>query len=239
MSGTGTQTLDVISKAGHFNKWMYQVIEPFLKGEVLEIGSGIGNISAFAVQGGTSITLSDLEGQYRQYLQEKFSGFANVKGIISLDLQHPDFKTAYVSLKGKFQTVFLLNVIEHLQDDRAAVSNCRYLLKYGGCLVILAPAYQGLFCRFDKELGHYRRYTVHQLQRLISRENFETVHKQYFNLLGIAGWFVFGKLLKKKMIGSSEMQLYNHLVPVLKFADKLVLSQAGLSAILVGKNSDK
>ncbi|MCC6516189.1 MAG: class I SAM-dependent methyltransferase, partial [Chitinophagales bacterium] len=43
----GQTTLEAIDKADNFNEWMYQTIKPFCKGKVLEIGSGIGNISRY------------------------------------------------------------------------------------------------------------------------------------------------------------------------------------------------
>jgi hypothetical protein len=61
------------------------------------------------------------------------------------------------------------------------------------------------------------------------------VHRQYFNFIGIAGWFFFGKLLNRKMIGSGEMSAFNKLVPVFKIADQITLKKAGLSVITIGK----
>ena len=43
----GWETLLAISKADRFNRWMYDIIQPFIKGNILEIGSGIGNISQY------------------------------------------------------------------------------------------------------------------------------------------------------------------------------------------------
>jgi SAM-dependent methyltransferase len=214
---------------------MYTTIAPLLKNEILEIGSGLGNISAFAVREGLSITLSDIDPGYNQLLKEKFSSYPNVNDILCINLQQPGFAEHYVSLKEKFDTIFLLNVIEHLEDDRAAVENCRFMLKQGGNLIILAPAYPSLYCRFDKELGHYRRYTRKSLQAILSPSAFTILQNRYFNFPGIAGWFWFGKTLQRKMIGQGEMQVYDKLVPVFKIADALVFNKAGLSVIVTGR----
>ena len=232
---TGLHTLEVISRAGHFNQWMYQTIRPYLKGNILEIGSGIGNISAYLVSDRLAVTLSDYDPAYCRLLKEKFAAFENVSGVLSINLQHPDFAAAYSGWKETYDTVFMLNVIEHLQDDAAAVTNCSYLLKKGGHLVLLAPAYQYLYSRFDRELGHYRRYTAQSLQQLYANETFRIIHSQYFNFTGMIGWYFFGRLLGKKMIGSGEMKLYNRLLFLFKIADSLVLKKAGLSVIVVGK----
>ncbi|MGO8056046.1 hypothetical protein AB9E30_37990, partial [Rhizobium leguminosarum] len=84
-----------------------------------------------------------------------------------IDLTHPNFREEYKAYKEKYDSLFLLNVIEHLENDSYAVENCRFLLKQTGHLIVLAPAYQFLFCKLDKQLGHYRRYTRQTLSRLM------------------------------------------------------------------------
>jgi len=231
----GANTLEVIARADKFNRWMYETIRPFLKGEILEIGSGIGNISKFAIADKHNITLSDYSPEYKQTLKKNFGHLSNVRDVLSIDLQHPDFFSVYRELQERFDTVFLLNVIEHLQDDTAAVEYCRFLLKPGGHLIVLAPAYQSLYCKFDKELGHFRRYTLKKLGQVIGSQAFELIHKQYFNTIGIFGWFIFGKIMNRKMIGSGEMSVFNSLQPVFKVVDNLTFHKAGLSAIVIGK----
>jgi SAM-dependent methyltransferase len=214
----GIHTLQVIAGASRFNEWMYTTIRPFLKGEILEIGSGIGNISQFAIREGLSITLSDINPGYQQLLTGKFSSYNNVQ-----------------EEKEKYDTVFYLNVIEHLEHDSIAVKNSHFLLKKGGNLIILAPAYNWLYCRIDKELGHHRRYTLKTLRSLFPSSRFSILQQQYFNVIGITGWFLFGKLFGKKQIDSGEMSVFNRLVPLFKLADKLFFKKTGLSAIVIAQ----
>jgi len=233
----GSQTLHTLGNADKFNYWTYRQIYPFLKGNILEIGSGIGNISKFVINNQLSFTLSDYNPEYQQFLKENFSHFPNVQAVLSVDLQHPDFCNHYSLLKEKYDSVFLLNVIEHLEDDAIAMENCRFLLKKGGHLIILAPAYSFLFCGFDKELGHYRRYSMKKLISIFPQQSFKILHTQYFNFIGIAGWFIFGKLLNRKMIGSGEMSAFNKLVPFLKLVDHIIFKKSGLSVIVIGKKN--
>jgi SAM-dependent methyltransferase len=231
----GEKTLQVISKADRFNDWMYKTISPFCSGRILEIGSGIGNISSRFLDNGKSITLSDIRDNYCQELVTKFSAFKNLDGVIKLDLVDPSFENKLLNYKNSFDSIFALNVIEHIENDSQAVNNCRYLLKKGGSLVVLVPAYQALYNQFDENLGHYRRYNLKSLDRLLKNGGFEITHHQYFNLAGILGWYFTGKILKKKRIPEGQMGLYNMLVPIFKIADKISLNQFGLSVINVGK----
>lgn len=234
---TGLETLQVIAKADKFNKWMYQTIRPYFKGEILEIGSGIGNISKHVIQDNLPITLSDYNPEYCTLLKKKYTSCSNVREIISIDLQDNDFFEKYISLKNKFDTIFLLNVIEHLPDDGKALEFCSFLLKKNGHLIVLAPAYQALFCTIDKELGHFRRYTAKGIKNVLKKKSLVILDSKYFNILGIAGWMLFGKLFKHRSIRENEMNFYNKLVPLAKILDTIFLKKIGLSLIIVAQRN--
>ena len=235
MDPTGFHTLEVIAKADQFNKWMYQTIRPYLKGNILEIGSGIGNISEFVINDGFDITLSDYNPEYFHTLSNLYSGRSNVKEILSIDLQHPHFFSIYSHLKEKYDTIYLLNVIEHLEDDATAIRFCHSLLKPGGRLIVLAPAYQFLYSTLDKELGHYRRYTIKKLAQLLEHQQLSVLQNHYFNALGMAGWLVSGKFLGNRRLEAGETSLFNKLVPFAKLADWLTAGKTGLSVIMTAE----
>jgi SAM-dependent methyltransferase len=232
---TGLNTLEAIASAKNFNKWMYETIQPYCKGEILELGSGIGNISDFFLKGGAQISLSDIRQNYCDYLQTEFSGNKNLKQVYRIDLVHPDFKNEYSRLIESFDTVFALNVVEHIEDDSLAIENCKKLLRPGGNLIILVPAYQSLYNRFDKELHHFRRYNKDGLIELFSKQGLEIIKAKYFNFMGIPGWFFSGKILRNSSIPKGQMKLYDRLVSVFKVVDKILFNKAGLSVVVVGK----
>ena len=227
----GLVTLNVIEKADHFNEWMYDTISSNCNGRILEIGSGIGNISKFFIRDKKEIVLSDLRNNYCEIIKQKYTN----NEVIKIDLVHTDFEKEYKNLIGTFDAVFALNVVEHIEDDILAIANCKKLLKTGGKLTILVPAYQFLFCDFDVELEHYRRYTQKSLIRII-KANDLYIHKTfYFNFIGILGWFFTGKILKKKTIPEGQMGLFNKLVSVFKLADFVTFRKIGLSVICVSE----
>lgn len=231
---TGTEVLNVISKANRFNRWMYQTIKPYVKGSALEIGSGIGNISSFFLNDNVSITLSDTEQRYIDILRNRFTGHKSINSILSINLEHSTFESTYAELKEKFDTVFLLNVIEHIKNDQLAIDNIRFLLKPGGYIIILTPAYSFLFSTLDKALGHHRRYTAASLNSLLIESGLISLKSFYFNFLGIIAWF-YGKLLRLKTIPANEMSFFNKIVPIAKFIDKILFRKAGLSVVIIGQ----
>ena len=232
LENTGHDALKAMSLAPSFNKWMYSVISPYAKGEIAEIGSGLGNISKHFLEQGSSITLSDIDDYYIQHLQSTFSQLQPGKTLLSIDLQKENFDSNYIDMADKFDTVFLLNVLEHLQNDAYAIQNCKFLLKKKGTLIILVPAYSFLFSEMDKSLNHLRRYTEGKLTEIIRKENFSIEKSFYFNAMGIGAW-LFGKLMKYKSPPGSHMKLYDKLIPLGKLMDKITFHTLGLSVIVV------
>lgn len=230
----GHTTLEAIAKADKFNEWMFKTIQPYIKGDVLEIGSGIGNISSFILQSAGSVTLSDIDGGYCNILKNKFSGQKNLVSVLSIDLVDQKFDSKFQHLFDSFDSIIALNVVEHIENDDLAIKNCKKLLRQNGNLIILVPAFTQLYNSFDESLGHYRRYTIKQMNSLIGN-HLQPVHSQYFNFAGIFGWFISGSILKKKNISSSQMMLYNKLVPVFRLTDKILFNRVGLSVIVIAQ----
>ena len=231
----GQETLDVISQADRFNYWMYETIRPHCKGAVLEIGSGLGNISQCFLNDQFSITLTDIRANYSQVLRQKFQQHPTLQAVKQLDLTDPKFDQKFASLFNSFDTVFALNVVEHIKDDALALKNAKKLLRKDGHLVILVPSYQLLFNKLDTELGHYRRYTKQSLSKVFEQNKISIIHKSHFNFMGIFAWFISGRLQANNQIPDSQMRLYNFFVPIFKWIDALLLRQWGLSTIVVGK----
>ncbi|MFT3826436.1 MAG: class I SAM-dependent methyltransferase [Chitinophagaceae bacterium] len=235
---TGLQTLERFEKAGNFNQWLFETIVPYCKGHVLETGSGIGNISHFFLEQQFKLTVSDLRNEYLVLLQQKFSHFHNLEGIRSIDLVAPDFDTKYAAQLQHYDTLVALNVIEHIEDAEQAIQNCKKLLRPGGHLVILVPAWQFLYNPFDEELGHYRRYTARSLRRLLQSQQLEVIHQQYFNAAGIPGWFVNGTILRKRLIPSTQLQIFNKLIPAMRLLDTITFHAIGLSVIGIARKPE-
>ncbi len=230
----GEDTLKTIALANHLNSWMYHSIKPYCKGNILEIGSGVGNISEYFLNDNADILLTDIREGYCESLRGKFAGSPTLLGIETMDLVDVNFDAKFNKYFSGYDTVFALNVVEHIFDDRLAVENCYKLLKPGGHLVILVPAYQWLFNSFDLELEHYRRYTRTKLEKLFLSGNFSILKSRYFNAAGMAGWFVSGKIQHHRIIPAGQIRLYNRLVFFFKLLDKLIFNSFGLSVITVG-----
>lgn len=231
----GAQTLEAMAVAPAFNRWMFETIAPHLVSPVLEIGSGIGNLSAQVLASGHSVMLSDLRLPYCRQLQHQFSSHTGCLGVQPLDLVHPRFREIYAPHLGRFASVFSLNVLEHIEDDQRALANAYSLLRPGGRLIILVPAYRLLFNRFDEALGHFRRYTRSTLETRFRDSGFEGLTSFYFNLAGVPGWFVSGSLLRQRVLRPWQLRIYNALVPIFRCLDWVTWRRFGLSVVTIGQ----
>lgn len=230
----GLETLKAISNANKFNQWMYETIKPHLYGKVLEIGSGIGNISKYFLEDGNTMYLSDLRENYRTLLKNNYTKYSNLHKVLDLDIVDPEFDIKFMEYFNYFDSVFALNVVEHIENDNLAIKNISKLVKPGGSIVILVPAYQALYNHLDKELYHYRRYDTKSLRKLFIGNNLSVIKSFNFNFFGIFGWFVSGNIQRNRLIPEAQMSIFNHMVPIFKVLDTLVLNKVGLSIICVG-----
>ncbi|MNL06836.1 Ubiquinone biosynthesis O-methyltransferase [compost metagenome] len=226
----GHETLERISDAlGRYNVWMYEQIAAAVGEEVLEVGSGIGNLSIF-LQGRRRVCLTDLSPAYLEILQKRFGHQPQIS-VHAWDLGR---EAPAVLEPRSFDTVICLNVLEHIADDRAALHRMRALLKPGGRLALLVPAHAWLYNGFDKTLEHHRRYSKPGLTRLLAESGFRTQRSWYFNALGALGWFVNGKLLRKTLLPSGQMKLFDLLVPLLKL-ERWIPLPLGISVIAIAE----
>lgn len=231
----GLDTLEAVAKAENFNRWMYEQVRPYLDGEILEIGSGIGNISSYFLEDGSSMTLSDIRENYCQRLESKFTGHKGLKGVLRMDLVDPLFREKFKGYENKFDGIFALNVIEHIKDDSLAMKNLNWMLKPGGTVVILVPAFNQLYNKLDSSLMHFRRYTVKTLELIFREAGIIPYKSWYFNSMGIPAWWLGGSLMKGKEIKGGQMDIYDKLIPLAKIFDSVFSGSLGLSVITAGR----
>jgi SAM-dependent methyltransferase len=132
-----------------------------------------------------------------------------------------------------FDTVVCLNVVEHLQDDVGALRNIWKVLDDGGRAIVLVPCGPKLYGTLDEALGHCRRYTVEQLVDVSQRAGFRVEQVLKFNRPGVAGWWLNGKILRRRTFGLAQVRLLNLLTPLFRLVDSwLPLPPLSVIAIL-------
>ncbi len=203
-------------------------IAPAGSGRVLEIGSGIGNLSEFLLDR-ARVVLTDTRDEYLTRLRRRFAGHANVSVVrLYLPNEHGALENE------RFDTIICLNVLEHVDDDVGSLAAMRALLAPRGRLVLLVPALPALYGTIDRALGHHRRYRRSDLAALFRRTGLSVAHIEYFNLAGIPGWWFAGKVLRRQLIPGGSLKVYDALVPLFRL-ERLLPWRLGQSLIAIGE----
>jgi len=225
---SGKVTLDAIQLAPRFNRWNYEVLEPFLGGRVAELGVGRGNLSQHLVKD-REVLLTDYRTDYLQVIKSRWPGLSGLS-TAKLDMT---LREDYEVLR-KFapDTVVFSNVLEHIEDDRAVLKSLFETVPSGCRIVILVPFNPKLYSNFDKELGHFRRYAKGELEGKMRDAGFAVERQFYFNKMGFIAWLVCNTFGKQERLKPWQLRLYNFLTPVFKCAEK-VLPTSGLSTVAI------
>jgi SAM-dependent methyltransferase len=224
----GAATLERMAAAPRYNRWMFDRLRPWVGRRVLEIGAGIGNMSAFFADR-ERVVLTDTEPSYLGRLRERFAERPHVSVA---ELRLPAVSPALVA--ERLDTVVCLNVLEHIEDDRASLRAMHHLLQPGGRLVLLVPALRPLYGTLDEALGHCRRYVPAELSDKLRAAGFHLRHLEYFNLAGVPGWWVAGRVLRRRLIPTGALRWYEALVPLFRL-ERLLPWRIGQSLIAIGE----
>ena len=205
--------LQSIRRAKKFNGWLMSQVEEYLGGEVLEAGSGIGNLTDFLLDKERLVCL-DYEDFYVDRLQQSFGHLSNFS-VCQADLtKREDLLKAEA---GKpFDSVICINVLEHIEDDLGVLRNFYEVLKPGGYAVVLVPHDPDLYSPIDKELGHFLRYSKKHLAERMKEAGFEVVATKGFNRVGGLGWRISGKILRRNTISARQMSLFELAMPLIR-----------------------
>jgi len=117
MKDAGKDTLFKMRRMRNNNRWCYEKIRPYLGEKVLELGSGIGNISRHMVADGKNLIMTDINAEYTGYLSGRFGSIPSVR-VINMDVKDLD-----MALKAdeRPDTVVAINILEHIEDDLETV----------------------------------------------------------------------------------------------------------------------
>ena len=226
----GAHILDSLSGTKRFNRWMADTVRPFIGKRVLELGAGIGNMTQQLAGGRKHYVASDIDEEHLARQRVRFRGRPNLE-IRKCDLCCPE---DFAELRGKFDTVVCLNVVEHVEDDLTALRNIYSALAPGGRAIILVPQDQRVYGTLDEVLGHYRRYSAAQLAARMEEAGFVMERTLHFNRATRPGWWWNGRVMRRRTFGRFQLKVFDSLVPLTRRVDRL-LPWTAVSVIGIGK----
>lgn len=225
--------LELFREASNWKAYYRQMIESYLGAEVLEVGAGIG---------ATTEVLCRRNHIRWVCLEPDPLLVDTLKPLIANGcLQNccePRIGTLLdVNYEELFDTIIYIDVLEHIKDDRSELKLASRHLRYGGFLVVLAPAHQWLFTPFDKAIGHYRRYRKNTLLAVIP-EGFECISLRYLDSVGLIASLGNRFFLKKKMPSKRQISVWDKImVPLSTMLDPLLNYSVGKTVVGVWRKS--
>ena len=224
------EVLEFFDISDNYRSYQIELFGNYVGKEILEVGAGRGKIIEILAQNSEKeFTLLELDKNFFDILNNKF----NSKNIKVLEERTQNIK------EKKFDTIFYLDVIEHIEDDRFELDTAYNLLKKNGHLIIIVPAFQILFSKFDQKVGHFRRYRKEFFKRYSDEKNLKIKKLVYFDFLGFF-IILFSKLLnlsnsKKTTLG---IKIWNFLIPLSRLIDKITFHSIGKSIVCIYEKND-
>ena len=221
--------LEMMTKATNYQRWIFWVLRSYVGDRVLEVGGGVGNLTWLFVDRPLVVS-TDITDYNIQKLTERFKGNKNFFAVKT------DISKSAEALRGyKFDTIVCSNVLEHIEDDSSALKNMYAVLEKGGKLALLVPAFKMLYGSVDISTSHYRRYSKEDIIKKVKDAGFDVVTSLYMNVPGFFGWYYYGKIVKAKSYPEGKLSLFNKLVPIFAFIERVIHPPIGLSVVIIAE----
>jgi SAM-dependent methyltransferase len=219
-----------MSHAKSYFAWQARLVTREIGRRVIEIGCGVGNFTG-ALLDRDAILALDKESGCIEELQKRYANHPNLRALIC-DVDTLNQRRSELAGFAADSCV-CLNVLEHIADDARALRAMSSLLIPGGVIVLLVPACPALYGPIDRNLGHYRRYTLDSLRRLAAETGLRVRKTHYVNCAGFFGWWLNSHILKRETQSEKQIATFERLVPALSWLEGITRPPFGQSLFAV------
>jgi len=228
--------LETMKEARRYSAHIVNLFRRHIGRRVLEVGCGIGTMTAQLLEIADTVLGLEPNPNCVARLQDAVGS-------------HPKLTLRFCLLEDcdpaelaahRFDTVFCANVLEHIEDDAAALETFAHALTPGGKVLIFVPAVQAAYGPLDAELGHFRRYSKPTLARPFREAGLELLELRYTNPIGLLGWMYNARITRSTAHSPVQVRLFDTLVaPWALPLERLVAPPIGLSLIAVGQKTNR
>jgi SAM-dependent methyltransferase len=220
--------LDLFAAVRNWKSYWSEQIRPFVGGDIVEVGAGIGSNTRFLDAGGS--------GQWVCLEPD-----AELTRQLARNCAETKTRQAYEAVCGtlqtlgdrQFDTIIYIDVLEHIENDREELNTAANHLRPGGHLIVLAPAHQRLFTPFDAAIGHFRRYNRGMLGS-IAPASLRLKRMRYLDCAGLAASAANLLFLRQSMPTKAQLRFWdNCIVPISRLFDKVLLYSIGKSVLAI------
>ncbi len=218
-----------MARARNYFAWQGRLVTPELGRRVVEVGCGIGNFTGTLLDREIVIAL-DMDANCTERLRERYRNRRNLH-VITCDAGN----YAFSELAGFHPDCCVcLNVLEHIEDDRAAIAGMASVLMPGGVIALLLPAFPFLFGPIDQNLGHRRRYTRQSIGKLAAAAGLHVKKAHYMNACGFFGWWANAHIFRREAQSEGQIEFFDrYVVPLLSRIEGVAPPPFGQSLFVV------
>jgi SAM-dependent methyltransferase len=218
-----------MARASNYVAWQTRLVHRELGQRVLEVGCGVGNFTGTLLEREAVIAV-DVEPACVERLQQRYPDHTNLHAFVC-DVASPEFHTLS---RFRPDSCVCLNVLEHTPDDLEALQAIASVLVPGGSIVLMVPAFQALYGRIDRNLGHFRRYNRGMLHRLALEAGLRLRKAHYSNCPGFFGWWMNAHVLQREAQSARQIEVFDrYLVPLISAVEAVVPPPFGQSLVAV------
>ena len=210
----GSEMLGSLEHARRFSAWMADTLRPYVGTRVLEIGAGMGRLTSELIPRELYVA-AEMNPHYFHYLQNYAVGKPYLK-VLRIDATWPD---ALDSLEDQFDTVIMVNVLEHVRDEAAALERIWSVLQPGGRAIVLVPRHPALYDTLVTALDRRDRYTGDRLRQSVEAVGFQVQTLFDFNRVGVPASWINGRILRRRTFSRVPLKVFDVLTPLLRRVD--------------------
>jgi SAM-dependent methyltransferase len=227
------QELDIFSHAKHWKRYWSACVRPFLSGDVLEVGAGIGaNTPILAPDKFRSWVCLEPDAKLAERAAAALAAIPSTSGckvVVGTTESLPQDL--------RFDALLYIDVLEHIDEDKQELKTAANLLNKGGRVIVLSPAHQWLYTAFDQSIGHCRRYDRAALMAC-GPEGCVLSRLWYLDSVGMLASCGNRMLLRQAMPSLRQIQFWDqYLVRPSILLDRLLLHRVGKSILAVWTKS--
>jgi SAM-dependent methyltransferase len=222
--------------ARNYRRWILGRLHPFLGQRIVEVGAGDGSFSELFLERKPK-SLIALEPSANMYplLVRKLEGIDPAHTARAMQCTLANAASRHSEMERPDSIVYI-NVLEHVEDDQMELNIAHSVLAAGGRILVFVPAHEWLMSRFDRKLGHFRRYTRESLTSKFIAAGFTIRFSAYFDLLGIVPWWLKYRILQSEEMETSLVRAFDRCgVPLSRAFDAITNFRIGKNVIVVGE----
>ena len=218
--------LKFFDEAKNFRDYQLKLIKQYVKGYVAEVGPGNGmNVSTY-IKYPKKIDLYEPTKKFYLELKKRFKKNNKVS----------NYNKKFLLQKEKYDSILYLDVLEHIKYDKEEILKAFKSIKKNGYLIINVPAFSYLYSKFDKDVGHHKRYQKEDMRIIFKNLKYKKLDLKYYDSVGYILSLLSRLTLsdyKKKF--EQKIKIWDFLIPLSKIIDFLTFNLYGKSLLVVIK----